>query len=106
MSESVCGDAVAAIDRNLSGNVRCVYVCICLRQKVQSERTFITYASSADTWRIEPSDQKAVTISGSFPLRENPRYGTNEEDKGNDRLTSGPSAPLYDFNEEKKRDET
>lgn len=31
--------------------------------------------------------------------------GTNEEDNGDDRLTSGPSAPVCDGNEMKKRDE-
>lgn len=82
-----------------------MYARICLRQEV-NERSFITHASSADTRRIEPSDQKPVTISGSFPPRGDPRYGTNEEDKGSDRLTSSPSAPLYDFNEGKSRDET
>lgn len=80
----------------------CVHVCICL--KTESEERAIHYchrASSANTWRIEPSEQKAVTISGSFPLRTDPCYGTNEEDKGDDRLTSGPSAPVYDINERK-----
>lgn len=60
--------------------------------------------SSVDTWKIEPTDPKAVTISGSFPLWRFPRDDTNKEDKGNDRLTSSLRAPVH--NERWKRGQT
>lgn len=76
---------------------------------MRSERGLIYYchyASSANTARIEPSDQKAVTISGSSAPRRDPRYITDEEDKGVDGLTSRPSVPVCDINERKTSDET
>lgn len=98
-----CSDAAAAVDHRLSSRVG-----LCMFQTKSDEWRFIHYcqASSADTWRIEPSDQKTVMIYGSSPQRADPRDDTRVEDKGDDGLTSSPCAPVYDINERKKRDET
>lgn len=95
--------AAAAADHSLSSTLG---PCVRFRQCV--ERSFIHYcqASSANTWRIEATDQTTVTISGSFPLPEDPRDDAGEEDKGDDGLTSSPSAPSDDINEQEERDVT